>query len=195
LLAKANIRLPVFKKYCYSDKSGKYVLYLTEKNDKPFPEQILSTSIEAHLLKISEENSLIPQWTIRDFSASGEAGMNFRSKLVELIDIDKDGLVEPILVYRFFNKNYNGVNTDGFSGRIKIIMFYRGKKIAIRAYTGQLDGERGTIANDSFFTLPKSVQKYLVQKMADMYEKDLFGFDNSHNFLPLKEKRSEIPRK
>lgn len=187
-LKNSKILFPVFKHYCYNDQSGNYVLYLTEKQDKTYATEKLSSAVEAHLFKIANDKSLSNVISIRDKAENGEAGMEFWSKLTEISDIDNDGTVEPILVYRFYNKNEAKIDRDAFSGRIKIIMFYKGSKVVIRAITGNLDGERQTTATENFFTLPASVQKYLVKKMTGMYKDNQYGFDNSYQFVPRKSK-------
>ncbi|MFZ6707989.1 M949_RS01915 family surface polysaccharide biosynthesis protein [Undibacterium sp. TC9W] len=186
-LKKSGISLSVFKHYCYSDQSGNYVLYLTEKQDVKQGEDKLSSAVEAHLLKIETDKSLSSIASIRDKANADEAGMEFWSKLTEIGDIDKDGNIEAIIVYRFYNKKEDRpAEQDAFSGRIKIVMFYKGSKVVIRAITGTLDGERETTATDNFFALPASVQKNLVKKMANMYKDNLYGFDNSYQFKPVK---------
>ncbi|MFZ6775951.1 M949_RS01915 family surface polysaccharide biosynthesis protein [Undibacterium sp. Ji83W] len=187
-LKKSGILLPVFKHYCYGDQSGNYVLYLTEKQDVKQGEEKLSSAVEAHLLKIEADKSLSSIASIRDKVNADEAGMEFWSKLTEISDIDNDGNMEPILVYRFYNKDEAKIDHDAFSGRIKIIMFYKGSKVVIRAITGNLDGERETTATGNFFALPASVQKHLVKKMTGMYKDNLYGFDNSYQFVPRKSK-------
>jgi hypothetical protein len=185
-LKTSKILLPVFKHYCYSDQGGSYVLYLTEKQDKTYATEKLSSAVEAHLFKIASDKSFSNVISIRDKTDSEEAGMEFWSKLTEISDIDNDGNMEPILVYRFYNKDEAKIDRDAFSGRIKIIMFYKGSKVVIRAITGNLDGERQTTATENFFSLPASVQKHLVKKMAGMYKDNLYGFDNSYKFAPRK---------
>ena len=187
-LKMSGILLPVFKHYCYSDQSGNYVLYLTEKQDVKQDEEKLSSAVEAHLLKIEADKSLSNIASIRDKANADEAGMEFWSKLTEISDIDNDGNMEPILVYRFYNKGEAKIDHDAFSGRIKIIMFDKGSKVVIRAITGNLDGERQTTATENFFALPASVQKHLVKKMTGMYKDNLYGFDNSYQFVPRKSK-------
>jgi len=188
-LKKSGIALPVFRHFCYSDQSGSYVLYLTEKQDIKQAEDKLSSAIEAHMLKMEADKSLSNVASIRDKVSADEAGMEFWGKLTEIKDIDKDGSTAAIIVYRFYNRRDDGLaEQDAFSGRIKIVMFYKGNKIIIRAVTGNLDGERSTTATDNFFTLPVSVQKYMVQKMKAMYENGQFGFDNSYQFKPVKPK-------
>ncbi len=187
-LKKSKVLLPVFKHYCYSDQSGNYVMYLTEKQDKTYAVEKLSSAVEAHLFKIENDKSLSNVIGIRDKVDSEEAGMEFWSKLTEISDIDNDGNIEPILVYRFYKLDDAKANSDAFSGRIKIIMFYKGSKVVIRAITGNLDDERQTTATENFFALPASVQKHLVKKMTGMYKDNLYGFDNSYQFVPRKSK-------
>lgn len=188
-LKKAGFELPVFKRYCYSDKAGTHVLLLGEKQDLPFPEEKLSSAIQAALYKVGADGgSLTPEWSIRDFAGKDEAGVNFRSKLLELTDIDGDGLVDPVLVYRFFEPDgADRIVNDDFVGRIKIVTFHQGRKATIHAITGNLDGDRRTTANANYFALPKLVQQHLVKKMAAMYSAGQFGFDNSYGFVPRKD--------
>ena len=186
---KAGVELPVFKRYCYIDRSGSYALLLFEKQDRPFPDEMLSSAIQATLFKLGSDGALTRQWSIRDFAGKADAGINFRSKLVEFADLDADGLIEPILVYRFFAPDDgSGFSSSDFSGGIKIITFHQGRKVAIHAITGQLDDERRTTANANFFALPKPARQYLVKKMAGMYSARQFGFDNSFGFMPQEER-------
>lgn len=191
-LKAAGVEFPVFKRYCYTDASGSFALLLGETQDLAFPEEQLSSAIQAALYKVEGGRVLARQWAIRDFAGKDEAGVNFRSRLIELTDIDGDGRVDPILVYRFFNPDGAGhVDTDDFVGRIKIVAFHQGRKVTIQAITGHLDGERATTANGNYFALPKAVQQHLVKKMAAMYEAGQFGFDNSYGFVP---KKAPAPR-
>jgi len=184
---KAGVELPVFKRYCYTDKSGSYALVLSEKQDLPFADETLSSVIQATLFKVGSDNVLTRQWSIRDFAGKEDAGVNFRSKLFEFADLDADGLIEPILVYRFFAPDdKDGFDSDDFSGGIKIIAFHQGRKVVVHAITGILDGQRSTRANADFFALPKPVRQHLVRKMAAMYSAGQFGFDNSYGFMPKK---------
>lgn len=188
-LKKAGgLEFPVFKRYCYTDKSGSYALLLGEKQDLPFPQEKLSSAIQASLYKVEGGNALVRQWSIRDFAGKDDGGVNFRSKLIELTDIDGDGRIDPVLVYRFFVlEDANHIATDDFTGRIKIVTFHQGRKATIHAITGNLDGDRKTTANGNYFALPKSIRQHLVKKMSAMYSAGQFGFDNSYDFAPRKE--------
>ncbi|MGJ7566370.1 M949_RS01915 family surface polysaccharide biosynthesis protein [Variovorax sp. GB1R11] len=187
-LKKAGFELPVFKRYCYTDKAGSHALLLGEKQDRPFPEEQLSSAVRASLYRIEGDRTLTQEWSIRDFAGKDEAGVNFRSKLIELADIDGDGLVDPVLVYRFYNPDgADHIDDDDYVGRIKIVTFHKGSKATIHAITGHYDGERKTTANGNYFALPKAVQQHLVKKMSDMAGAGQFGFDNSYGYVPRKE--------
>lgn len=184
---KAGIDLPVFKRYCYTDKSGSYALLLAEKQDLPFTGETLSSVIQAALFKVGSDGGLTREWSIRDFAGKYDAGINFRSKLFEFADLDADGLIEPILVYRFFAQDEkDGFNSDAYSGGLKIIAFYQGRKVVIHAITGILDGDRSTRANAEFFALPEPVRRHLIDKTIAMEKAAQFGFDNSNKFMPKK---------
>jgi hypothetical protein len=188
-LKKTGFDLPAFKRYCYTDAAGSHALLLGEKQDLPFAEELLSSTIRASLYKVEPDNTLVQEWSIRDFAGKDEAGVNFRSKLIELADIDGDGLVDPVLVYRFFNqKDAEHIDDDDFVGRIKLVTFHKGNKATIHAVTGHFDGERKTTANSTYFALPKPVQQHLVKKMTAMDAAGQFGFDNSYGYEPRKER-------
>ena len=186
-----HILLNVFKHYCYEDHSGSFDLFLNEKQDFVSKEGRLSSTIAAQLFKRSLTGEPIPQWSIRDLTDAREAGVYFSSTLTELADIDGDGLIEPIFVYMFIPGEkgvVNYVDDWEFTGRLKIILFYKSQKVVIRAITGTLDGTRDTRANALFFELPKKIQRHLVRKMERMYRDGTFLFDNSYNFWPRKAK-------
>lgn len=186
-LKAAGFELPMFKRFCYSDKSGSYALVLGEKQDAPFSGELLSSTLQAALYKLGDGNALTRQWALRDFAGADYAGVNFRSKLIEFPDLDADGRIEPVLVYRLFVPDGNGFGRDAFSGGIKIVTFHQGRKVVIHAITGDLDHERKTTANSNYFALPKPVQQHLVKKMKAMYTAGQFGFDNSYEFVPRRE--------
>lgn len=175
----------VFKKLCYSDASGSYVLDLLADQGQAARQPKLARALQIQLFKLRDGARL--QSTARDASAVDEAGMAFLPELLEVSDIDGDGLIDPIIVYRFYASDRDGQGSDAYAGRIKIITFYKGQKVAIRAVTGELDGARHTTASANFFALPQQAQRYLVKKMQRMYDDGQFGFDNSFGFKPRRE--------
>ncbi|KGF82400.1 hypothetical protein IA69_06180 [Massilia sp. JS1662] len=185
-LKAAKVTLPVFAHFCYRDKSGDYVVYLTESGDRRNDGDTLSSKIGAYLFKINAGPTLAAMGTVSDSAPEAMAGVQWWTKLTELNDIDGDGLVDPILVYRFYDSDGGKMLSDPYEGRLKIIAFHRNAKIAIRAITGNLDLQRSTTASASYFELPPVLQTHLVRKMKRMYDDKQFGFDNSHAFKPQK---------
>lgn len=177
--------LTVFKKVCYVDASGSYALYLLVRKGNAARHPEFSDAVQIQLVKLSNGARL--QSMARDASMDHEAGVVFLPELSDIGDIDGDGLIDPIIVYRFYTSDSEMDVSDGYSGRIKIITFYKGQKVVIRAVTGPLDGSRSTTASANFFKLPKKVQSHLTKKMKQMYDNGQFGFDNSFGFNPRRE--------
>lgn len=185
-LKTAKVTLPVFDHFCYRDSSGDYVVYLTESRDRPYDGEVLSSKIGAYLFKINAGPTLALKGTVSDGALDGMAGVRWWPKLTELSDIDGDGLVDPVLVYRFYASANGKMLSDPYEGGLKMIAFHRDAKAAIRAITGDLDLQRSTTASAPYFKLPPVLQKHLVRKMSRMYDENQFGFDNSHAFKPQK---------
>lgn len=176
----------VFKTMCYADESGSYVLYLLVDKSKAARARPLPRALQVQLFKLTG-GALSQQAVARDAAAAGETGVEFLPELIEMGDIDGDGTIDPVIVYRFYRSDDDSDGSDDFSGRIKLITFYKGEKVAIRAVTGMLDDARSTTASPNFFILPKKAQGHLVAKMKRMYENRQFGFDNSYGFKPRRE--------
>lgn len=185
-LKAAKVTLPVFAHFCYRDNSGDYVVYLTESGDRRYDGETLSSKIGAYLFKINAGPALALKGTVSDSALEGMAGVQWWTKLTELNDIDGDGLVDPILVYRFYDSDNGEMLSAPYEGRLKMIVFHRDAKAAIRAITGNLDRQRSTTASPPYFKLPPVLQTHLVRKMKRMYDEHQFGFDNSYAFRPQK---------
>jgi hypothetical protein len=161
-------------------------VYLTESGDRRYDGETLSSKIGAYLFKINPGSTLAAKGTVNDSAPEGMAGVQWWTKLTELNDIDGDGLVDPILVYRFYDSDNGKMLSAPYEGRLKMIAFHRDAKVAVRAITGDLDLQRSTNASASYFKLPPVLKAHLVRKMKRMYDENQFGFDNSHAFKPQK---------
>ena len=160
-----KINYPIFKVYKYSDKSGDFLCILTESNDSIFNNKdTFNQSIKAINMKI-DKNNFIKTWELNDNTIKNEKEENciwFWTSYFEFKDFDNDGLIEPIIVYGTSAMN-------GFDdGRIKLITFYKGQKIAIRHQNGVLDNERQTQIDKAFYSLPQKLKDNIKSKMTLM---------------------------
>ena len=186
-----GLEFPVFRVYNYTDKAGKFYIVLTEKNDGTKDTDTLHTKIKAACLK-SNAGKLEKNWEINDFVAKitdseYEESIWFWTKYSSFIDIDKDGIVEPVIIYG--TNGYNGYD----DGRIKILIFYKGEKIAIRHQNGVLDEGRNTEVDAKFYKLPESIQNHVKKTMKTIMEhgKGIFPYGWEKNMKNHKTKFDE----
>ena len=159
-----NIKYPIYRAYKYYDKSGKYYLLLTESRDSVTSEKdTLNKNIKALNIKM-DGAAFSKKWEINDFinSGTGETTIWFWTKYIALKDYDNDSLMDPIIVYG--TTGLNGYD----DGRIKFIIYYKGKKVTIRHQNGVLDFERHTQIDKTFYSLPKELQAHVRSQMKTM---------------------------
>lgn len=164
------INYPIRRVYSCTDRSGKFFIVLTESNDlKAGRKDTLHHHIKAHNFQM-DKSGLLKNWEIYD-TITKQPGSNemensiwFWTKYTDVKDIDNDGLIDPVIIYGTSGMNH----TD--DGRIKILIYHKGKKYAIRHQNGTLDFERNTKVDKAFYTLPVKIQeqvKLIMKKMMD----------------------------
>ena len=171
LRKKLNLTFPIRRVYKISDKSGQYYCVLTESIDSistlpTLDKDTLHFKIKAANFRIDKDN-LTKVWELNDkieSSSNEENSIWFWTKYIDFKDYDNDGLVDPIVIY-----GTSGLN-DLDDGRIKLIIFFKGHKIAIRHQNGVLDQYRGTQVDKAFYSLPQTLQSDIKQKMEMMTE-------------------------
>ena len=170
---KYLINFSIFRAYTYTDKSGTFYVALTESADAVNKEKdTVNFTIKALNFKVDKDKTVtLKKWEINDFRLPSVKGIEqetsiwFWTKYCEFKDIDGDGLVDPVIVYGTFGGN-------GYDdGRAKIIMFYKGQKVAIRHQNGILDSERKTQVDLLFYATPEKIQQHVKGIMAKMEEK------------------------
>jgi hypothetical protein len=174
---KNLINFPIFRAYTYTDKTGTYNVALTESADTVNKEKdTVNYTIKAFNFKV-DKGIVLKKWEINDFKTptvkgnEKETSIWFWTKYCEFNDLDGDGIVEPIIVYGTF-----GIN--GYDdGRAKILIYYKGQKVAIRHQNGVLDNERKTQVDLIFYSLPASIQTHLKELMEKMVK-------NKHAIFP-----------
>jgi hypothetical protein len=165
-----GITYPIRRVYKCIDKSGQFFIVLTENNDTITAEKVtLHNSIKAFNFR-QDKSGLIKKWEMNDFITKQatnddmENSIWFWTKYCEFSDIDNDSLIDPILIYGTSGMNYTS------DGRIKILIYYKGQKFAIRHQNGTLDFERNTNVDKAFYSLPLALQdhiKLIMKKMTD----------------------------
>jgi len=163
-----NITYPIFRVYNYTDKSGNYYCVLTESRDSISNEKdTFNRSLRAIDLKY-DNGKFQKIWEITDHikNDSLENSIWFWTKYTDFKDYDKDGLIDPVIIYGTFGPN------DLDDGRIKFIIYYKGKKIAIRHQNSIFDDERNTEVDKSFYSLPQNLKDNIKEKMALMEKQD-----------------------
>jgi hypothetical protein len=164
-----KIDYPIFRVYKYADQSGQYFCVLTESfdsietNEEGKPDT-LHHAIRAIDLK-ADGGRFTKVWELNDFISKQyryERSIWFWTTYVDFQDVDNDGLIEPILVY-----GTNG--RDAIDGpRVKIMIYYKGHKVAIRHKESDLDEGRETALDNSYETLPAAIKMRIETKMKQM---------------------------
>lgn len=173
---KFGIDYPVFRVYKFSDASGEFYTVLSEKSDTITSKDTLHYKIKAFHFKNSK-SVFEKKWEVNDFimqqtNGNGkETSIWFWTKYTSFTDLDKDGLIDPVLVY-----GTSGTNGSD-DGRVKILVFYKGQKSAIRHQNGVLDFERNTQVDETFYLLPNVIQDQVKNTMQKIH-------DHSHAIFP-----------
>lgn len=169
-----RISLPIRRVYEYNDRSGRFLLVVSESIDKIIAKgDTLHHQIKALNLAYNPAG-LEKKWELNDMIRRGDAADHpersiwFWTKFFKLADLDNDGLIDPILVY-------GSTGEDADDGRLRIMTYYKGQKIALRHQEGTLDEERNTSVDKEFYTLPLKVRT-AVRKLMTELEVDLVNF-------------------
>lgn len=186
IVKQFNLQHPIRRVYSYQDQSGHYYLALCESIDEITKEDTLHKKIKALNLK-KEENGFVKTWELNDFINSnnldnGEESIWFWTKFCEAKDLDGDGIADPLLVY-----GSSGIN--GYDdGRIKIILNYKGQKIAVRHQNSTMDEGRNIQIDAAFYTLPKSIQQHVRAIMKTLSDKNFALYPHEYEAAMDKKK-------
>lgn len=163
-------KIPIRMAYNYSDNTGKYYFVLAESIDSIADKNdTLHYTIKGICLQ-SEDNGIVKKWELNDHRINDESSIWFWTKFCECRDIDGDGIVEPIIVY-----GSAGMNGTG-DGRIKILIYYKGQKTAIRHQNSEMDLGRFTDIDATFYTLPLLLQQHIKDLMKTLDDKNFAIF-------------------
>lgn len=157
-----DISFPIFRVYQYTDKAGQYFCILTESRDKITADKdTINHKIKAVCIK-SGKGEFRKLWEITDSimrNGNDEISIAFWTKYFDFQDYDGDGLADPVVIY-------GTTAANGYDdGRIKIMLYHKGKIIGIKHQNAVLDFERKTRVDKLFYTLPQSLQTGIKQKI------------------------------
>jgi len=160
---KLGISNTLYQAYRYEDPSGKYYLVLTDHR-KQITEQNDTLYDNVYALSlINKNNQLKKRSTILgEIDQDWETSIGFWNQYSELADHDKDGQIDPILVY----------GTRGQSmyedGRVRIIAYYKKKKVTLKHQNSEVPDGRITKINKNFYKFPIQIQEAVKEKMRHM---------------------------
>ncbi len=155
----------IYQVYSYKDESGENYLVLTD-HIKEINEKKDTLYDNVYALNLTNKNNqLKKKSTVKgEIDMDWETSIGFWNKYSELSDLNNDGVVDPILVYGATGQNMYA------DSRIKIMVYYQGKRVSIKHQNSEIDDGRLTKINKKFYYLPISIQEAVKEKMKLMTE-------------------------
>jgi len=162
-LKEIGVTFPIRKVYAFQDKLGKQYLIISENNSNPDK----ATSIKAFNVLLKEKTPPQVLWTITDAINDTEKAMWFYTRYISLTDLNNDGYIDPIVLYG--SESQYGEPYE--ENRLKFILYYLGKKTAIRHQNSSLDDGRHTQIDRSYYKLPLALKKKIRSIVATLEER------------------------
>ncbi len=162
-LKEIGVTFPIRKVYAFQDKLGKQYLIISENNSNPDK----ATSIKAFNVLLKEGTPPQVLWTITDAIDDTEKAMWFYTRYISLTDLNNDGYIDPIVLYG--SESQYGEPYE--ENRLKFIIYYLGKKTAIRHQNSSLDDGRHTQIDRSYYKLPLALKKKIRSIVATLEER------------------------
>jgi hypothetical protein len=163
-LKEIGVTFPIRKVYAFQDKLGKQYLIISENNTNPDK----ATSIKAFNVLLKEKTPPQVLWTITDAINDTEKAMWFYTRYISLTDLNNDGYIDPIVLYG--SESQYGEPYE--ENRLKFIIYYLGKKTAIRHQNSSLDDGRHTQIDRSYYKLPLALKKKIRSIVATLEERE-----------------------
>lgn len=169
---KLQINFSIYRIYQFNDKIGTHFIVMTENETECEELDKCFKTLKGYCFLLKNDDFKL-KWIFKDYILpdSYEYTISHWTKYFKINDYDKDGVVDPIVVY-----GTKGMN-DNDDGRIKILIYYKGEKIAIRHQNGVHDNERNTQVDKKFYTLPLEIQAQVKTIIENIEE-------NNHGIFP-----------
>ena len=163
-LKEIGVTFPIRKVYAFQDKLGKQYLIISENNSNPNK----ATSIKAFNVLLKEKTPPQVLWIIIDAIDDTEKVIWFYTRYISLTDLNNDGYIDPIVLYGT-ESQYGELYEEN---RLKFIIYYLGKKTAIRHQNSSLDDGRHTQIDRSYYKLPLALKKKIRSIVATLEERE-----------------------
>ena len=163
-LKEIGVTFPIRKVYAFQDKLGKQYLIISENNTNPDK----ATSIKAFNVLLKEDTPPQVLWTITDVIDDTEQAIWFYTRYISLTDLNNDGYIDPIVLYGTQSES----EEPNRENRVKFIIYYLGKKTAIRHQNSSLDDGRHTQIDRSYYKLPLALKKKIGSIVATLEERE-----------------------
>lgn len=174
LKEEIGMQLPIFKVREFSDNNGDNMFVFTEELSMVSGKDTLHNKIKGHFIQKKKGEGWKQVLDVKDFLDEDEESIWFWTKYSVFEDIDKDGIMDPIIVYGSRHSD-----TYLMEGRLKIMVIYKGKKVFIRHENAILDQDRVTQVDKAFYELPKSIQNRVRVIIKRIQSNDLGVFSYS----------------
>ncbi|MDH7444252.1 M949_RS01915 family surface polysaccharide biosynthesis protein [Aquimarina sp. 2201CG14-23] len=157
---KLGISNKVYQAYTYKDTSSEYYLLLTDHNNI-INEEKDTLYDNVYALNLTSKNyQFKKRSTIKgEIDEEWETSIGFWNQYSQLSDLDKDGSIDPIIVY--------GTTTQSMyeDGRVRIIAYYKKKRVTIKHQNSEIPDGRLTKINKNFYKFPVQIQEAVKEKM------------------------------
>lgn len=191
---RLGIRFKIIKCFEYYDKSGENYLVLTERENIRGKENKNNDSIVAFNLKIKNgvihKESTIKDWIIKG-KYTEEESIWFWTKYIDVKDYDKDGFMEPIIIYG------SSVEDGNDDDRMKMVLYHKGTKKLIRHYNSSLDDNRYTQVDKTIFLLNRKIKmrirELLIKIENNRHSTFNYIYVNGEKRFQFEEKEKLIP--
>lgn len=162
-----QLEYSIHRVYQYNDKAGMHFIVMTKNPTECAEQEVCSDAIKTYCYTYKNDDFKL-KWQFNDFilPTSDEYSISYWTKYFKIDDYDNDGFADPIIVYGTFGPN------DFDDGRIKILIYYKNKKIAIRHQDAIHDDERQTQIDKEFYQLPIEIKSRVKTIIENINEND-----------------------
>ena len=174
-----TIELDIYRVYEYEDKAGLHLIVMTERASECSYDQFPNPKDSIQAFCFHQRNgrwNLL--WSFADHIENDEDDrcypeytISHWTKYFEVKDYNRDGLVDPIMVYGSF------VTSSIHNRRTRILVFYKGEKRILRHAESNYDFERITYVVPEFYGLPTGILDRVTTIMEQQEE-------NGHALFP-----------